>query len=104
MGLLDSLFSASQGGGLLNGLPASWQYQNPDDEKSKNDLLTAALSGGVGNKAKDSQLQASTGVAPYRVLAVTGIAQPRPTDIQQFIFGFILDSPTLGVLDVNRIQ
>src|SRR5580658_4048416 len=29
MGLLDSLLAASQGSGLLGGLPASWQYQNP---------------------------------------------------------------------------
>jgi hypothetical protein len=33
MGLLD------QSGGLLNGLPASWQYQNPQDELDKKQLL-----------------------------------------------------------------
>ena len=36
------------------------------------------MSGGVGNKAKDSQLQASSAGNPYRIIAVSGVGQPRP--------------------------
>lgn len=35
-------------------------------------------SGGGGHKAHDSQLQASSAGGPHRILAVTGIGQPRP--------------------------
>jgi hypothetical protein len=42
MGLLDSLLASSQGGGLLGGLPASWQWQNPADrDNSTQDFLSA---------------------------------------------------------------
>lgn len=37
MGLLDALFSGDAGTGLLGGLPATWQYQNPADDPSKKD-------------------------------------------------------------------
>ena len=40
MGLLDSLLAASQGGGLLGGLPASWPWQ-PGPGGSTQDLLPA---------------------------------------------------------------
>lgn len=36
------------------------------------------MSMGMGNKAHDTQLQASTSAAPHRVVAVTGIAAARP--------------------------
>ena len=36
------------------------------------------LSAGTGNKAKDSQLQGSSAGNPYRIIAVTGVGQPRP--------------------------
>jgi hypothetical protein len=41
MGLLDALFSNDSGGGLLGGLPQSWQWQNPAEANSTKDFLTA---------------------------------------------------------------
>jgi hypothetical protein len=42
MGLLDALLASSQGGGLLGGLPASWQWQNPaNQDNSTQDFLSA---------------------------------------------------------------
>jgi hypothetical protein len=40
--------------------------------------LAPGGSGGGSSKAHDSQLQASTAAGPYRLLAVTGVGQPRP--------------------------
>lgn len=36
------------------------------------------MSSGIGNKAHDTQLLASTAAGPHRTLVITGIAQPRP--------------------------
>jgi hypothetical protein len=41
MGLLDALFSNDTGGGLLGGLPSSWQWQNPADANTNKDFLAA---------------------------------------------------------------
>jgi len=41
-------------------------------------LAPGGLSVGTGNKAHDTQLQASSAAAPYRQITVQGIAQPRP--------------------------
>lgn len=36
------------------------------------------MSGGVGNRAHDTQLLPSTAAAPHRTVNITGVAQPRP--------------------------
>lgn len=40
---------------------------------------SGGMSTGMGNKTKSAQLQPSTSAAPYRVVDVTFVAQPRPT-------------------------
>lgn len=41
-------------------------------------LAPGGMSGGIGSTAHSTQLQGSSAAAPHRVVAVTGIAQPRP--------------------------
>jgi hypothetical protein len=41
-------------------------------------LAPGGMSGGTGSTAHSTQLQASSSAAPHRVVALTGIAQPRP--------------------------
>lgn len=74
MGLLDALLGNDQGGGLLGGLPSSWQYQNPQDELTKKQQQSI-LYDALGNVTGQSHPQDPFGAIP------PAAAPPQPPSV-----------------------
>lgn len=74
MGFLDDIVSQQSGGGLLGGLPASWQYTNPDSLSPVEKQMMAMVGTQNPDKAGFAPLPASTGAFPVNGTApITGL-------------------------------
>lgn len=74
MGLLDDIISQQSGGGMLGGLPATWQYANPESLSPTEKQMMAMVGTQNPDKAGFAPLPASTGAFPVNGTApITGL-------------------------------
>lgn len=77
MGFLDNIISQQSGGGMLGGLPASWQYQNPDALTPEQKQMMALVGTQNPDQAGFNPLPASTDAFPSGGTApITGLLPP----------------------------
>jgi hypothetical protein len=84
MGFLDDMISQQSGGGMLGGLPATWQYTNPESLNSVEKQMMATVGTQNPDQAGFAPLPAPAGAFPVNGAApLTGIGgdagQPAPT-------------------------
>lgn len=74
MGFLDDIVSQQNGGGMLGGLPASWQYANPESLSPVEKQMMALVGTQNPNQAGFNPLPAPTGAFPANGTApITGL-------------------------------
>jgi hypothetical protein len=74
MGFFDDIVAQQDGGGMLGGLPATWQYTNPESLSPTEKQMMAMVGTQNPDKAGFAPLPASTGAFPVNGTApITGL-------------------------------
>jgi hypothetical protein len=77
MGFLDDIIAQQSGGGMLGGLPAAWQYQNPESLTPEQKQMMALVGTQNPDQAGFNPLPASTGAFPTSGAApIAGLLPP----------------------------